>query len=141
MMLLSLKTCAIVAVMGSGGGTNALAPSERGRTTRTPASRMPRCVDAATVDGGATGHKSRREVLEDAVRLGGSTVGAAFLPGAFACGCAACRPSPASALAQLKDQSDPQLQEALETFGQRDKVQDAAFACGMSTGMADYGAS
>lgn len=52
-----------------------------------------------------------------------------------ATGCALCRPRIASALAELKAPS----REAVEEFDvYRDKLQDAAFACGMSIGMADY---
>ena len=70
--------------------------------------------------------KQRREVLGAAIRLG-------------ACGCAACvsiaSPRPAGALAQLVKPAE----EAVKKFDlPRDQFLDAAFACGMATGMADY---
>ena len=70
--------------------------------------------------------KQRREVLGAAIRLG-------------ACGCAACvsmaSPRLAGALAQLVKPAE----EAVKKFDvPRDQFLDAAFACGMATGMADY---
>jgi len=72
------------------------------------------------------GWLERRQVLGEALRLG-------------ACGCAACfavsSPRSASALAQLVEPPA----EALEKFDlPRDGYLDAAFACGMASGMGDY---
>lgn len=78
------------------------------------------------VDNSRPDWKQRREVLGAAIRLG-------------ACGCAACvsiaSPRPAGALAQLVKPAE----EAVKKFDlPRDQFLDAAFACGMATGMADY---
>ena len=107
--------------------------------TAVPSSSFQRVLVRVTDDGAPSYHgttttanttttTNRRALLGTALRGFGAV-------SVSSCGCALCRPAPASALAEL---TAPSKQAAEEFDVYRDKIQDAAFACGMSTGMAEY---
>ena len=83
----------------------------------------------------STAQSTRRQLLDDALRIGATLGSARVGAGAVMCGCAICRPGSASALASLKEPPKEQM-EKYDVY--RDKLQDAAFACGMNSGMVEY---